>query len=259
MFERVRLHTAPEGGSDPAAPVGATTSDDAGFSLVELVLAMVILGLVLGGGFLLLSGSIRTAQATSDRVTDINNARFAVANMSRTLRTAILPSQLDDTASAGVITAAFIQGGPTSVQFYADIGNPATLPPSGNTTYGPSQVTYTVTAAGVLTQTVQRPNLHDVNNHDYQYCTPGPGCAVQTTILARGVDANASTKPLFVYYDATGTSLGALTASNLDDVDSIDIRVGMDTVSTGPMGTTSITTRVSLPNHESLLRNGSQS
>ncbi len=109
----------------------------------------------------------------------------------------------------------------------------------------------------MLTQTIQRPLSHDVNDHNYQYCTPGPGCQVFTTILARGVDANTTTKPLFVYYDATGASLGALTSTNLDDVDSIDIRVGMDTVSTGPMGTTSITTRVSLPNHESLLRNGS--
>jgi prepilin-type N-terminal cleavage/methylation domain-containing protein len=235
----------------------ATDGDDAGFSLIELLVVMIILGVVLGGGFMLLNGSMRTAKAVSDRVTDINSARLAVANMSRTLRTAVLPSQLDDSASATTITAAFIQGGPTSVQFYADIGNPVSLPPSGNTTYGPSQVTYALTA-GVLTQTVQKPLSHDVNNHDYQYCTPGPGCSVITTILARGVDANATTKPLFVYYDATGTSLGALSSTNLDDVDSIDIRVGMDTVTTGPMGTTSITTRVSLPNHESLLRNGSQ-
>jgi prepilin-type N-terminal cleavage/methylation domain-containing protein len=232
--------------------------DDGGFTLIELVVAMIILGVVLGGGFLLLTGAIRTAQATSSRVTDINNARLAAAAMSRTLRTAVLPSQLDDSASAGTITAAFIQGGPTSVQFYADIGNPATLPSSGNTTYGPSQVTYSL-SAGVLTQTIQPPLSHDVNNHDYQYCTPGPGCQVFTTVLARGVDANTTTKPLFVYYDANGASLGALSATNLDDVDSIDIRVGMDTVSTGPMGTTSITTRVSLPNHESLLRNGSSS
>jgi len=237
---------------------GSDRPDDAGFTLTEMVVAMVVLGVVLAGGFMVLTGAIRTAQATSSRVTDINNARLAVSAMSRTLRTAVLPSQLDDSASAGTITAAFIQGGPTSVQFYADVGNPAVLPTSGNTTYGPSQVSYTLNA-GVLTQTIQPPLSHDVNNHDYQYCNPTlPGCMVFTTVLARGVDATAA-KPLFVYYDATGNSLGALTASNLDDVDSIDIRVGMDTVSTGPMGTTSITTRVSLPNHESLLRNGSQS
>jgi prepilin-type N-terminal cleavage/methylation domain-containing protein len=236
---------------------GATDErDDAGFTLTELVTAMLVLGVVLAGGFMVLTGAMRTAQATSARVTDINNARLAVSSMSRTLRTAILPSQLDDSSSAATITAAFIQGGPTSVQFYGDVGNPATLPPSGNTTFGPSQISYSL-AAGVLTQTIQRPLSHDVNDHNYQYCTPGPGCQVFTTILARGVDANTTTKPLFVYYDANGVSLGALTSTNLDDVDSIDIRVGMDTVSTGPMGTTSITTRVSLPNHESLLRNGS--
>jgi prepilin-type N-terminal cleavage/methylation domain-containing protein len=226
-----------------------------GFTLTELVVACMIMGLVTSGGFLVLTGALRTSQGTKDRLTDINNARLAVSSMSRSLRTAVLPSQLDDNTSG--VTAAFIQGGATSVSFYADINNPVTLPVSGNTRYGPSQVSYTVTGPTtnqVLTQTIQPPNLHDVNDHNYQYCTPGSaGCVVYTTVLARGVDASAS-KPLFVYYQADGTVLGTLSAGNLDDVDSIDIRVGMDNVSTSPMGTSSFTTRVSLPNHESLLR-----
>lgn len=231
------------------------SAPDAGFTLTELVVACLVMGMVLTGGFLVLSGALKTSQGTKDRLNDINNARLAVSSMSRSLRTAVLPSQLDDNTSS--TTAAFIQGGATLVQFYADINNPATLPPSGNTRYGPSQVTYAVsgpTNNQVLTQTVQPPNLHDVNDHNYQYCVPGTsGCVVYTTILARGIDASTA-KPLFVYYDATGTALGTLNASNLDDVDSIDIRVGMDTVSSAPMGTTSFSTRVSLPNHESLLR-----
>lgn len=227
------------------------TEGEAGFTLTELVVACMVMGLVMAGGFLVLTGALRTSQGAKDRLTDINSARLAVSAMSRSLRTAVLPSQLDDNTSN--VTAAFIQGGPTQVSFYADINNPVTLPVSGTTRYGPSQVTYSVTG-GVLTQTVQPPNLHDVNDNNYQYCTPGtPGCVVYTTILARNVDASTA-KPLFVYYDATGTALGSLTASNLDDVDSIDVRVGMDSVTTSPMGTTSFTTRVSLPNHESLLR-----
>ena len=182
-----------------------------------------VMGLVMAGGFLVLHGRAPHLPGAKDRLTDINSARLAVSAMSRSLRTAMLPSQLDDNTSN--VTAAFIQGGPTPVSFYADINNPVTLPTSGNTRYGPSQVTYTV-AGGVLTQTVQPPNQHDVSDNNYQYCTPGTaGCVVYTTILARR-STPPTTKPLFVYYDATGTPLGALTASNLDDVDSIDIRVG---------------------------------
>jgi prepilin-type N-terminal cleavage/methylation domain-containing protein len=230
---------------------------DDGFTIMEMVVAVLIMGMVLAGGFLILTGALKTATGTRARLTDINSARLAVANISRTMRTAVLPSQLDDNTSS--VTAAFIQGGATSVSFYADVNNPAVLPATGNTTYGPSQVSYTLTGAGILTQTIQPPLSHDVSNNDYQYCTPGPGCLVYTTILARGIDANTTTKPLFVYYDASGSTLGALTAANIDDVDSVDIRVGLDSVTTAQMGTTSIVTRVSLPNHESLLRqqNGS--
>jgi prepilin-type N-terminal cleavage/methylation domain-containing protein len=232
--------------------------DDSGFTLTEMVVACLVMGLVVSTGFLVLTGAMNTAKGTGNRLNDINTARLAVAAMSRSLRTAVLPSQLNDNTST--VDAAFIQGGPTSVSFYADINNPATLPSSGNTIYGPSQVTYTVSASGTLTQTVQPPNSHSVTDNNYLYCTPGTsGCVVYTTILARGIDANTTSKPLFTYYDATGNPLGALSAANLDDVDSIDVRVGLDTDTTSPMGTTSYTTRVSLPNHESLLRQQSGS
>jgi prepilin-type N-terminal cleavage/methylation domain-containing protein len=234
------------------------TDAEDGFTLTELVVAMLVMGLVLAGGFLVLTGALRTSQASQNRLSDINSARLAVSSMSRSLRTAVLPSQLDDNTSG--VTAAFISGTSTSVSFYADVNNPATLPTSGNTRYGPSEVTYTVTGpatAQVLKQTIQPPNLHDVNDNNYQYCTPGAvGCLVYTTILATGIDAGvptAAANPLFVYYQADGSQLTTLNASTLDDIDSIDIRVGMDTAS-GPLGTTSFSTRVSLPNHESLLR-----
>jgi hypothetical protein len=64
-------------------------------------------------------------------------------------------------------------------------------------------VTYSVDAQGVLTETVQKPNVHAYNDFDYQYCTPGPSCPVRKRVLARDVEDGT----LFTYYDRTGATI----------------------------------------------------
>ena len=72
--------------------------------------------------------------------------------------------------------AAFIQGTPKSVQFYANINNDRNI-------VRPSRVTYAVNASNELIETVQAPDAHAADDFDYQYCTPGPGCVVRTRVL----------------------------------------------------------------------------
>lgn len=162
-------------------------------------------------------------------------------SMSKTLRTAVRPSQLNATC-IGCDQAAFLQGNARSVQFYANINNPANI-------LGPSRVSYTVDNSGVLTETLQAPNAHAATDYNYQYCTPGPGCTVTSRVLARGVSL---TKTMFTYYDASNNTFSTLplASTDLPRVDSIDIIVNIS--SSAQVSATTFTQRVTLPNADAV-------
>jgi hypothetical protein len=124
----------------------------------------------------------KNVNGNSARLDQIQQGKVAMESMSKTLRTAVRPSQLNATCT-GCDQAAFLQGNARSVQFYANINNPANI-------LGPSRVSYTVDNSGVLRETLQAPNPHAANDYNYQYCTPGPGCTVISRVLARGVSLN---------------------------------------------------------------------
>jgi type II secretory pathway pseudopilin PulG len=217
---------------------------DRGITLVEVMVATVLTSIVLVTCATLYLGSLRTTKGTQGRLEEINDGRIAISSMGRTLRTAILPSQLFDTTS--VETAAFIEATPTSIRFYANIDN-------ANNAIGPSKVTYSV-SSGVLSQTVQRPMpVADPTKPVYIYCAPGPGCVVPSKVLARGVVLSGD--PIFTYYDALGNKLtgATLTAAQLEVVDSIDISVTVAKSGVGGNGSTYVL-RVALPNHDAVVR-----
>ena len=115
--------------------------------------------------------------------------------MGRTLRTAILPSQLYDSSSTA--TAAFIPAEPRAISFYANIDNV-------NNAVGPTRVRYWIDSAGVLYESKQVPNARAAGVTKFDYCTPGPGCnTVQQKLIARGVTGGST--PIFTYYDQLGT------------------------------------------------------
>ena len=164
---------------------------EGGYTLVELVMVIFVLGIVLAGVQTTLIFTQRTVGQNSMRLDQSAQSKTAMDSMSRILRTAVLPSQLNATCTTGS-AAAFIQGTATSVQFYANLNNDAN-------TVGPSRVTYNVTN-GVLTETIQPPDSHAVGDYNYQYCNPVlPTCTTDVTrVLARNVQ---TTNPLFTYYD----------------------------------------------------------
>jgi len=210
---------------------------DAGFTLTEMVVVIAILSVVLA----MVATTTITAQknlnGSTARLDQVQQGKLAVEAMSKTLRTAVRPTQLNATCT-GCDQAAFLQGDSRTVQFYANINNPSNI-------IGPSRVSYTVDASGNLTETLQAPNAHSATDFNYQYCTPGAGCSVISRVVARGV---STTAVLFTYYDSAGAAITTLPLSTTDlpRVDSVDIIVSVQR--SPQVRSTTFTQRVTLPN-----------
>ena len=128
---------------------------DEGLSMPELTVTMLVMSVVLAGLATLFIGSLNTAVGTQARLEEVSDARIAVSSMGRTLRTAILPSQLYDSASTA--SAAFIQAEPRAISFYANVDNV-------NNAVGPTRVRYWIDSAGVLYESKQVPTpVHRVS------------------------------------------------------------------------------------------------
>jgi prepilin-type N-terminal cleavage/methylation domain-containing protein len=217
--------------------------DERGLTLVELSVTMMIMAVLAAAAAALYVGSLKTATGTQSRLEEVNDGRIAVSAMSRSLRTAILPSQLYDTSSTE--TAAFIEATPLSMRFYANINNP-------DNSIGPSRVTYTVTPQGELVETVQPPNQPVINNK-YVYCDPAAaGCSVSSKVLARGVDPAVR---IFTYYDPLGASMSGsvLSQAQMENIDSVDVSLTVEQRGSGGDGSTYVT-RIALPNHDAVIR-----
>jgi type II secretory pathway pseudopilin PulG len=222
-------------------------------TLVETIVVVALLSgvLAMAQGTLILIQ--RQVTGDADRLDQSQRTKVAVESLTRNLRTAILPKQLSATCG-GCDIAAFIRGDERSVEFYANVDNDqgtVVLDAGGRTTQGPRRVTYRVTAAGALEETVQRPLPHFPTDFDFQYCNPTvTGCSVQRRVLARGV---STAVPLFTYYANNGTTIPyplESAESRLKAVDSIDLVL---TVQAGQRAaSTTVTTRVTLPNADSL-------
>jgi len=225
--------------------------DDSGVTLAEMSVTVLVLSLLMGSLVAMVTAGVRVSTGVKERLDQSNTATIAMERMSRNLRTAVLQSQL---TSACVITActdsAFLVGGPTSVQFYADVDNP------GNTV-GPSRVTYSVTN-GVLSETIQKPDSPTPDANGYHYCTTGTTCVVRTTVIATGVQPTPS---LFTYYTSAAPTTpmvmgtgGVLSAAQLKSVDSIDLSLQIVSAGGSPVLGASLYQRVALPNADSVIR-----
>ena len=214
---------------------------DEGVTLIEMVVVIAILSGVLAMVMTVIIAAQKNVNGNSARLDQIQQGKVAMESMSKTLRTAVRPSQLNATCT-GCDQAAFLQGNARSVQFYANINNPANI-------LGPSRVSYTVDNSGVLTETLQAPNAHSATDYNYQYCTPGPGCTVTSRVLARGVSLNQT---MFTYYDASNNTFSTLplASTDLPRVDSIDIIMNIS--SSAQVSATTFTQRVTLPNADAV-------
>jgi prepilin-type N-terminal cleavage/methylation domain-containing protein len=228
---------------------------DEGFTLIEMIVTLSILSGVIAmvtGGLML---AFRTLGGNAARLDGTAQSKTAIESMSRTLRTAIMPSQVNGTCTDCDV-AAFISGDATSVVFYANVDTDNFIQYSGMNNSVPSKVSYVVDGDGVLTETVRRPDLHAPSGpsaYDYQYtCTPGStGCEVRQRVLARDLAQDGS--PLFTYYDRVGAELPVPLeheVTRLRAVDGVDILLKVRVTDRVATATTAM--RVTLPNAASL-------
>lgn len=231
-----------------AIDVGMRKED--GFTLIEM---MVVLAMLAGFVGMVTSGLImgfRTLAENAYRQDATAQSKTAVESMSRTLRTAITPSQLKGTCDT-CENAAFITGDSSSVTFYANVDNDAVTQQSGMTNSGPSKVHYAL-RSGVLTESITRPRLHAASDYNYDWCEHGGTCPVRTRVVANNVQQEGT--PLFTYYDRVGATLPVpleAQVTRLRAVDSVDLTLKIRTSDRVTTATTPM--RVTLPNADSLI------
>lgn len=231
------------------APRRAQRAVDDGFTLAELLVAMLITSIVLGGLGAIYTATARTSSITQTRLAQTDDARNGVETATRVLRTAVMPKQLQDLSSAD---AAFLSADRDSVSFYADIDNP-------NNTIGPSRVKLWVDASGNFWELRQPPDQPPSVTYDYAYsnCTPNTaGCKAIQRLVAPGVQDTAAA-PIFKYYTSAGTQITSIpiTGSGLADIDSVEITLTVShTNAFSPVAATTYVERVALPNHAEIVR-----
>lgn len=223
-----------------------------GFTLIELLVSMSIFAMIMSLVISLLITTQRQVAATSIRLDDIDQARTAIDSLTRTVRTAVEPAQLEVGCTScngpASTSTALTSGTTSSIQLFAN---------SGLTT-GPNLVTFAVTydAAnnqGTLTKTTQLPDAGSAPDYTYSNCTFGAvGCLITKLPLVRGVQWPLP-KALFLYYDQDGTQLvpptaGTLPAQQLIAVNSIAINLTVNTNDRFKTGPTSVYNLVELPN-----------
>jgi type II secretory pathway pseudopilin PulG len=226
---------------------------DAGTSLTELLVTMALFSVVMIAALSLSIGFMRTNADTTTRQDQVDAARVASEAMTRSLRTAVLPSQLITNCVDKTLCEdkAFLLGQKYTVRFYANLDNP------GNTV-GPSKVSYGVSAAGDLVEKIQVPDSASVaaGGGYYTYCdaesaSATPACKKRLTVRTAAKDVLTNTgAALFSYFDENGTRLDpgstGLSADDLAKVAAVELAV---TVKSSPrIRSTTYIQRVSLPN-----------
>jgi type II secretory pathway pseudopilin PulG len=224
---------------------------DDGITLIEQIVTMLVLGLLLSLVTTLIIATQRQTSTASLRLDDIDQARTAVDQLSRSIRTAVEPAQLNLQCSACTGPAsqstAVVAARTDSIQLFANSGSTA----------GPLLVSFVVTydsvkGRAVLTKTVQPADPGSAPNYTYTACTPGPSCGTSSLTLVRGV-VWPLTRPLFQYYDNSGVELvpttsQSLTAAQLLGVNEIAIRLPVRTPNALLTSSTTVNSLVALPN-----------
>jgi prepilin-type N-terminal cleavage/methylation domain-containing protein len=218
---------------------------EAGFTLTEMLVSAIIIAMISAMVSVVVVTTVRQTQVTATRNTQGNQARVAMEAISKALRTTVVPIEVSD--NCALCTNAFIQGTASSLSFYADINNPGGI-------IGPSEVAFTVSASGVLTETIQPPNANTVVSGNFAWtgqndptCTPGAvGCLKKVTFLASGVK---TTTPLFTYYPyGTTTPETTIAAADLSDIDSIDVQITVQLPNRPVVVPTVLVERIALSN-----------
>ncbi|MHB1803267.1 MAG: PilW family protein, partial [Actinomycetes bacterium] len=104
-----------------------------GFSLIEMMVSIVILGVLMGALTATMILGQRTTGASETQLRNTQSSTVAIQAMSRTIRSAVKLQQIASSCSPCTQTP-FTLATPSSMAFYANLGDPL----------GPDLVSYTV-------------------------------------------------------------------------------------------------------------------
>jgi prepilin-type N-terminal cleavage/methylation domain-containing protein len=234
---------------------------DGGYSLIEMMTAMaiatVVLGLVTGS----LIGMMKSNASTTTRLANLDQVRQSMDAISKNLRTAVRPEQLNPACSANC-SAAFVSATANSVKFYANVGD---VDPAGKP--APTLMSYTI-AADPHDATGKTAAITEIRQAlasswtsaagDYSWaggtgaapCPAGgpvvAGCT--TRVIGSGISwPIPAAAPVFAYY--SGSTLvptsPPITGSTLDRLSSVAIALPVGDVTHPSAG---VSTTVFLPN-----------
>jgi prepilin-type N-terminal cleavage/methylation domain-containing protein len=181
--------------------------DEAGFTVVELLVAMFVLSVVVAGTLLMIEVLVRQGNGVAQRTDAMQRGRLALDTITRQVRSQVC---LD------AATGSMVEADALSLTFHADLGD-GSAPPTKRT------ITHDV-AARRITQTV----LVGAGPASGPYTFPGPA---KTTVLLQDVVADGN-KPIYEYraYPTNGGATPSevlsppLTASELSRTALIRIR-----------------------------------
>jgi len=149
--------------------------DEGGFTLVEMMTVMILLGVVLSAAYMVFGSVSQTAGATSSSSASAEEARRTVSMLTGEVRQAV-----EATEGLGVFTEA----GPWRCTFYCDTDHDGV----------PEKVAYSVTNGAVYRTSVS----------SLTSCAPFEFCGTAQSRVYVSDLSNETSVPLFRYYDAEG-------------------------------------------------------
>lgn len=178
--------------------------DESGYSLIETMVAMMLLSVVIAAAFGVVSVMQRGAVTTTNRFTAEGEAQTIADRISKDIRAAVATS---------VTGAAFASADVNDVTFYASLADPL----------GPTKLHAYVTQLGTTNVYL----FHEDSTAPNAGGSPGnytyPAGAT-TRIDGKYLD---TTQPIFSYFDSDGTAIATpiTTTANLRSINSVGINV----------------------------------
>jgi len=202
---------------------------ESGYTLIETMISMLVLGLVLTFVYQVLISVQKSTYNANQRLENLEEGRVLMATLTKDIRTAARPT---------VDTAPFTLAKPKEVIFYANL----------NTSTIPVKVRVYVDAAGLLREEVTRPNLPATIPQLY---TGAP----EVRVVGRYI-TNAD---VFTYWAPDGADAGddqdkvtngtsSLTAAQFLTVEAVEVSLRIRKTTNAEIAPTTLINRVRLPN-----------
>ena len=220
--------------------------DDAGFSLPELLVVMLLSSIVLAAVAVVFNGSMRVARAASAKGNTTGDARIAMDAMLRRLRVAVVPpGGTSPFGMAGTATGTNYPTGVDLVPSATEVAFFASLTTAGSTSDpAPTLVDYSIDAGAKCLREKMTPASGTAPNFTWPLTSTRSRCLIFGVI-------NTDGSRLFSYFPdgKTATALTiSLAADNAKSIDSVGIDLAVTGTTTTDVLPTKESGRVTLTN-----------